>query len=101
MDPDFPEKNYDHTKLVSEVAAYIRKRLPYVDDKPSLIEYCFFTVSTNYMYITPLVLLTAPFVKDTRVNMSKIGNFGLSRTTGRNSFQTFTFLLTKYTGIYA
>ena len=46
MDPDCPDKNYDHTEIVGEVAAYIRKRLPFVEVKPSLIEYCFFTVST-------------------------------------------------------
>ena len=45
-DPDHPEKNYDDREIIQMISSYIRKRLPHVEDKPSLVEHCFYTVST-------------------------------------------------------
>ena len=50
-DPDHPEKNYDDTEIIQLISSYIQKRLPRVEDKPSLIEHCFYTVSTIFLEI--------------------------------------------------
>ena len=52
VDPDSPARvEEDGGDRMRQLQDYIRKRLPYVEDKASLIEQCLYTVSNMEAYI--------------------------------------------------
>ncbi len=69
-DPDYPAKNFEDRELVGQIADFIRRRLPDVEDTPSLIEHCFYTVRIYELSLQILWRLATDFLVNQHSNES-------------------------------
>ncbi len=63
IDPDVRDAGADDKEIVETLSQFIRSHLPYMEDKPSLVETCIYTVCTAELmyYLSNIALLDGKY----------------------------------------